>query len=385
MKRIVFISLTLILYLIPFYRYQQAERYWNNIRPLQQPVTHSTQTEKPFYRVDFVNEERPSRICHVSSVCPAGDGRVACTWYEGSWESAPDTAIYLSVFDEAKAQWSPPVVLVDRNTCSKELKRYVRKVGNALIYRDGRGRLWLFYSSIIFGGWSGSSLNYKISADNGKTWSRSEKLVLSPFFNLAENVKNKGMNLADRSFVIPAYHEFAKKFSEMLSVETDGGKVKYDIRKMTHTGKAVQPSLIYEEGKGLIAFFRNMASGGKNHILTAESRDMGRTWSDLQATGLPNPDSGFDMIKTRDGGYLGVINNTYSGRGNLTLILSRDGGKNWELLKVIESKKGSEYSYPSINQSTSGIYHITYTYEKKRIKHIVFNEQWIREREGQTH
>lgn len=385
MKRTALILVTLLLYLIPFYRLHQDERYWNNRHPLQQPATLSARSARPFFHEDFVNEERPSTICHVSSVCPAGDGKVACTWYAGSWESAPDTAIYISIFDEARSEWSLPVVLVDRDACSRELKRYVRKVGNSLIYRDGGGRLWLFYSSVIFGGWSGSSLNYKVSSDDGKTWSRTGKLILSPFFNLTENVKNKGINYDDRSFVIPVYHEFAKKYSGMLSIETDGGKVKYEIRKITHTGKAIQPSLIREEGKNLIAFFRNMESGGKNHILMAASRDNGKTWSELQETGLPNPDSGFDMIKLRDGGYLGVINDTYHGRGNLTIMLSRDGGKTWKPLKVLESKKGSEYSYPSINRSTSGLYHVTYTYERTRIKHVVFNEQWIREMEGRAH
>ncbi len=380
MKRILIIGLAMLLYLPPFLRTEHISG-WHGRHGVVLPAPDA----KPFYAEDFVNDAGPGAICHVSSVCPAGDGKVACTWYQGSWESAPDTAIYFSVFDEAESRWSPPVVLVDRNTCSGELKRYVRKVGNSLIYRDGKGRLWLFYSSVIFGGWSGSSLNYKFSDDNGKTWSRSEKLILSPFFNLTENVKNKGINLDDHSFIIPVYHEFANKYSEMLRVETDGMSVKYEIRKMTHSGKAVQPSLLHESGDSLVAFFRNMASGGENHILTAGSHDMGRTWSGLKDTALPNPDSGFDMIKLRDGGYLGVINNTYHDRGNLTLVLSRDNGKNWRPVKVLESRKGSEYSYPSINRSASGLYHVTYTYEKRKIKHVVFNEQWIREMEELTH
>ncbi len=332
-----------------------------------------------------MNEARPGMICHVSSVCPAGNGKVACTWYSGSRESAPDVAIYLSIFDEATSRWSAPRVVVDRDTCSKELGRYVRKVGNSLIYRDGKGRLWLFYSSVIFGGWSGSSLNYKVSDDNGKTWSRSRKLILSPFFNLTENVKNKGINLDDHSFVIPAYHEFARKYSELIHFETAGGSVKYETRKMTHGDDAIQPSLLHDGQGELVAFFRNMSPGDKNHILTARSSDSGRTWSDLSETSLPNPDSGLDMIRLQDGGYMGVINDSYHGRGNLTIVLSRDGGKTWKPIKVLEDKPGSEYSYPSINRSASGLYHVTYTYERRRIRHVVFNEAWIRKMEGQGH
>jgi predicted neuraminidase len=383
MKRLLIICLIVLLYLPPLYRSYYGQRNVN-----QEGLASAFQARadsKPYFEEDFVNEARPGKICHVSSVCPAGTGKVACTWYSGSGESRPDVAIYLSIFDEATSRWSVPRVIVDRDSCSKELKRYVRKVGNSLIYRDGRGRLWLFYSSVIVGGWSGSSLNYKVSIDDGKTWSGSKKLVLSPFFNLTENVKNKGINIDRDSFIIPAYHEFARKYSEILHFHTSDGAVTYTVRKMTRRYDAIQPSVLRNGEGGLIAFFRNMSPGRNNHVLFAKSDDMGRTWSDPRETTLPNPDSGLDMIRLRDGGYLGVINDSYQGRGNLTLVLSRDGGKTWEPIKVLEDKPGREYSYPSINRSASGLYHITYTYERERIKHVVFNEAWIRQMEGQDH
>jgi predicted neuraminidase len=383
MKRLLIICLAVLLSLLPLYQsYHRQGRA--DKKGLVALVRYPSDAE-PYFEEDFVNEARPGKICHVSSICPAGEGKVACTWYSGSKESGPDVAIYLSVFDEATSRWSVPRVIVDRDSCSKELKRYVRKVGNSLIYRDGRGRLWLFYSSVIFGGWSGSSLNYKLSTDNGQTWSRSRKLILSPFFNLAENVKNKGINLGGHSFVIPVYHEFAKRYSEIVRFETSDDSVKYEIGKMTCRDDAIQPSLLPDGQGKLVAFFRNMSSGDKKHVLTARSGDTGRTWSDLEETALPNPNSGLDMIGLQDGGYLGVINDSYHSRGNLTLVLSRDGGRTWRPIKVLEDRPGREFSYPSINRSSSGLYHVTYTYERKRIRHVVFNEAWIRKMEGQGH
>ncbi len=381
MRRFLIICLVVLLYLPPLHHSWHRQEKVGRKEPV--PQVQALPDAEPYFEEDFVNEARPGSICHVSSVCPAGEGKVACTWYSGSGESRPDVVIYLSVFDEATSRWSAPRVIVDRDSCSKELGRYVRKVGNSLIYRDSVGRLWLFYSSVIFGGWSGSSLNYKISSDNGKTWSRSKKLVLSPFFNLTENVKNKGVNLDDKTFIIPAYHEFARRYSELLSFETADGCVKYQARKMTRRDDAIQPSLLRDGGGGIVAYFRNMSSGVQKHILTARSSDEGRTWSDLEETALPNPNSGLDMIRLPDGAYLGVINDSYQGRDNLTLVLSRDGGKSWRPIKVLEAEPGKEYSYPSINRSSSGLYHVTYTYERKRIKHVAFNDAWIKKMEGQ--
>ncbi|MEW6067952.1 MAG: sialidase family protein [Nitrospirota bacterium] len=335
----------------------------------------------PFYSEGFVNMERPDNICHVSSITPLDENRMVCVWYSGSKEGAKDVAIYSSIFDEEKRLWTNPVVLIDRKQSSKELNRYIKKIGNPLLFRDKKGRLWLFYASVTFGGWSGTSLNYKVSLNGGVTWSKSRKMTLSPFFNLANNVKNKGINFEDGSFVIPVYHEFIKNFSQLVHVIPADSSVRWEIRKMTHQRNAIQPCLLHNQGKYLTAFFRNMEKDKERHILTANSNDMGQSWSELSDTSLPNPNSGFDMIKLSKDAYLGVINYSFNDRSNLSLVISHDRGKTWRLLKILEDLDGREYSYPSINLSDRGLYHVTYTYERQRIKHIVFNEAWIRQLE----
>ena len=60
-----------------------------------------------------------------------------------------------------------------RKISQRELGRYVKKVGNALLFSDGGERVSLLYVSIAFGGWSGSTLNLKTSADatrSGLIW-----------------------------------------------------------------------------------------------------------------------------------------------------------------------------------------------------------------------
>jgi predicted neuraminidase len=52
-------------------------------------------------------------------------------------------------------------------------------------------------------------------------------------------------------------------------------------------------------------------------------------------------------------------------------------GPTWKDLQVLEHNPGREYSYPSLTR-TSRYIHLTYTYERKRIKHVVFNEAWLK-------
>ncbi len=387
MIRYSIIVLIILLYIVPFYQgcfFSQKED-WNSKEAASAGEGAFHINEEPFYSEDFINQEKPNTICHVSSIAPVDENMMVSTWYAGSREGARDVAIYFSIFDEKKMEWTEPVVLVDREQASNELKRYVKKIGNSLVFNDKNDRLWLFYASITFGGWSGSSLNYKVSLDRGRTWSKSRKMILSPFFNLTNNVKNKGINLKDGSFLLPVYHEFIKKFSQLILVQLKDSTISYEIRKMSRDKKAIQPAILHKGGKNLVAFFRNMGSEEKRYILMAHSDDLGQSWSGVTDSHLPNPNSGFDMIKQNNGTYLGVINNTFHDRNNLTLIISHDEGKTWKPLKILENVHGKEYSYPSIGRSKKGFYHITYTHEKRRIKHVVFNEAWIKRLDGYSY
>ena len=53
----------------------------------------------------------------------------------------------------------------------------------------------------------------------------------------------------------------------------------------------------------------------------------------------------------------------------LNVALS-DDGKLWKAALVLENQPG-EYSYPAVIQSDDGLVHVTYTYRRQQIKHVV--------------
>lgn len=369
--------LVMFLYAIPLYRTSVSPREtkWADLEIREDLPAPARPDERPYFVEQFVNPADSGVQCHVSAIAPAGENRLICTWYAGSREGAADMAIFSAFFEEKTGTWTKPQVLLDRQRSSTELRRWVRKVGNAVVVND-RGGLWLFYATLL-GGWSTASLNYRLSRDGGRTWSASRKLILSPFFNLTTNVKNKGVNLSPNAYLLPVYHEFLGKFSQVLLFRPAEAEPRYEIRRMTDSRRAIQPALIPEGKKNLRAFFRNAAGGGQSRILTAASNDVGRSWSDLSDTSLPNPDAGFDMIGLPGGALLGAINHAFQDRSDLSLVVSRDGGRTWETRRVLENYPGREYSYPSLTR-TSQYYHLTYTYERKRIKHVMFNDAWLK-------
>jgi len=66
-----------------------------------------------------------------------------------------------------------------------------------------------------------------------------------------------------------------------------------------------------------------------------------------------------------------VYNHTTDGRSPLNVAISHDG-KVWEAAAVLEDEAG-EFSYPAVIQSADGLAHITYTWKRKRVKHVVLD------------
>ena len=88
----------------------------------------------------------------------------------------------------------------------------------------------------------------------------------------------------------------------------------------------------------------------------------------MQATSLPNPDSGIDAVSLRDGRALLAYNPSREARTPLCLALSRDG-LSWRNVVTIEDGIG-EYSYPALIQGRDGVLHLTYTWNRRRIRYV---------------
>jgi predicted neuraminidase len=82
----------------------------------------------------------------------------------------------------------------------------------------------------------------------------------------------------------------------------------------------------------------------------------------------------------KDGRHLLVYNHLTSGRNTLNVALS-DDGINWKAAVLLENDvTDKEYSYPAVIQSNDNMIHITYTWNRKLIKHVVLDPGLIQTR-----
>jgi alpha-L-fucosidase len=128
---------------------------------------------------------------------------------------------------------------------------------------------------------------------------------------------------------------------------------------------AIQPTILFYKGGKIQMLCRSR----EKKIVETWSKDKGKTWSPLQATTLINNNSGIDAVSLNNGLQLLICNPIENGRNKLALFASADG-KNWNEIIVLENEPKGEFSYPAIIQGKDGSVHITYTYNRVKIKYV---------------
>lgn len=339
--------------------------------------------EAPFYAEEFLNEESSGRMCHVASLCELSDGRLASVWYSGTAECAPDVTIeFASRAPGDGAAWSAPRTIVTRESASRESKRFVKAVGNPVVFADDRDRLWLLHSAILLGGHAGSSLDVATSDDGGATWGRRRRLTLSPFLNVSELARGRPVPLEGGGFAIPVYHELLGKFPEMLWLSAAESRSGLAWRKTRLAGgrSFLQPVVVPADARNAVAFLRDRSR--RRAVTMQATRDGGATWSAPVATDLPSPDAPVDVLPMSDGRLLIAFNDSPSGRSVLRLAASSDRGATWKRIATLEDEPGGRFAYPYMIRARDGRLHLVYSWQMRRIRHVTFNEAWLRAREA---
>lgn len=317
----------------------------------------------------FLPKTGPSS--HAASIAELADGTIACAWYSGSREGARDAVIYLSFY--RNASWSIPRQIATMQQTRNDTARFVKKVGNPVLSVDTEGRLHLWYVSSI-GGWSTSSINHRVSTDNGESWSKARRLVTAPFFNMSTLVRMPPLLLADGQFLLPTYHEMATHRGEMTRLGADGTTVLSKDRLPTDR-PALQPAVVSLPEKGELLAMLRKTGNAPGVIGAAAFVDAEGVWTATHLTPIVNPNSSIALIRLNDGRLLLACNPCTFGRYKLDLWLSADGGSTWrEALSVEESEDtGDEFSYPTLLQDRTGLIHLVYTWKRKLIAHRVIS------------
>lgn len=319
--------------------------------------------DPPVVAEGFIYEEAPFPQCHASTIAEAVDGTLVASWFGGTREKAPDVGIWVARKPPG-GEWTDPVEVADGvQYSSPDGSVHRHPCWNPVLFQPTDGPLLLFTKvGPSPSTWWGMLMT---SDDHGATWTEPRRLpegILGP-------IKNKPIQLADGTILCGS------------SSEDDGWRVHFEAtpdlgRTWTRTGPindgqsigAIQPSLLTLADGSLLSIGRSR----QGRLWQSTSPDGGATWSEMTLNDLPNPNSGTDAVTLADGRHLLVYNDTERGRSPLNVAISDDDGATWSMIHTLESDPG-EYSYPAVIQARDGTVHITYTFNRERIKHVALD------------
>ena len=324
---------------------------------------------------------------HSATAIEIENGELLVVWYGGSREGASDVSLYASRFIPKHLEWTKPEEIVTRASTQTDLSRYIKKLGNPVLYREstslrGReGRIWLFYVSVSLGGWSGSAINARVSDDKGLSWGSAKRFITSPFLNLSTLIRGPVVTDSKGYMRLPVYHEFLGKFSELLTIDPLSGGVMNKVR-LTSGRSAIQPVLV-NFGNGKMTAFMRKTGSSPSRISVVSSDDGGNNWGPISFTSLRNPDAAIFAHRTRKEEVLLAFNDSERDRNNLRLAISMDDGQSFKMFHTVKpprtEDRSSRLAYPWIVQTFDGNFHLFYTWNRKHIVHVMFNRLWLEE------
>lgn len=330
---------------------------------------------KNFVKEVITGDDKPFDSAHAATLVQMSDGNVMAAWFAGSWEKGSDVAIWVS--RRIQGTWETPKKLID-----------VRGVAmwNPVLFLKQDNTVVLFYKVgeeiSIWKTW------YVESKDNGATFTEPKELVPGDESGGRGPVKNKPIRLKDGTVLAPASVEGGLwdafvdiseddcktwKVSDLVPVkrvELNMLTVHRPYDKHYLYGKGIIQPTLWQDDAGVVHMFLRSTS---SRIFRSDSVDGGRTWCTAYDTGLPNNNSGIDLVRMNNGYIVLAYNprenypNYYKGaRTPLVLAISKDNGETFEELCELDGGKGN-FGYPSVICNDKNEIMVVYSWDREKI------------------
>lgn len=375
------------------------------------PPTETVRTEGDGLREVLIPTPRPEN--HASFLHRLPDGDLAAVWFAGQREGEPDVRIFLSRFDERAGRWTDAEPVSPTSEQSHQ---------NPVLATLPGGEVWLLYTAQERGAQDTALLMKRTSVDSGRTWSQPEALLPDRGVFIRQDlvVLDDGTLLLPifRCVLPPGRQWHGDTDSSSVLRSEDGGLTWTEVEVPASEGAVHMDIVPFDDGR-LVAFFR---SRWADAVYRSESSDAGRSWSAPTPTEMANNNSSLQMRRSPLDGpdaVLAVLNPAAAAPGSaqgdvdrghdphkvtapgaavplerhavwgvdripLTLMRSNDRGRTWVRVLDLETAervpldvleragdRAMEMSYPAIVVDDDGTAHVTYSYCRLAIKHVV--------------
>ncbi len=322
---------------------------------------------------EFISEDKECFDAHGSAIVETIPRHFCAVWKGGPGEGKSNedikenVGIWLSLTTDKG--WSAPIEIVEakRSLCWAPVLCKLSPTELLLFYRRGKDPR----HGVSF---------LKRSFDGGIQWANEEILpagIVGPTRG-RPLLTEHGTLICPSSIAVGDPEELFKATAIWFDITEDGGKHWRKIGPLelpTRKFGVVEP-VLFKDGQGRLRILcrdRAHKISEKGFIWSATSNNEGITWSQLEKTDLPNPDSGIDIVDLGKGKLLLLYNHSHTHRYPLHIATSVDGGNSWSHPYILDEKG----EFPSGILAADGNVHITYATEtnkgQRRIRHAVLN------------
>lgn len=285
-------------------------------------------------------------------------GRIFVAFYSGGIKEQIGNYILLTKSDDGENFTDPVAVVYPEEGC---------RCFDECLWIDPLGRLWFIWAK-------GPDIGvYAVICDDPDA----DELIWSEEIFIGEDVMmNKPTVLSTGEWLFPIAvwdrsHGIVcagsrggskKEIGSFVYKTCDNGKT------FTKLGCAEVPNRSFDEhmviemqDNSLMMLVRTNYGIGKSY-----SWDYGKTWGPASDSGLGGPCTRFFIRRLKSGRILLINHVNYTGRNNLTALLSDDDGKTWKWQLLLDER--NEVSYPDAVEMEEGSIYIVYDRERGGFK-----------------
>lgn len=299
--------------------------------------------------------------CHCPTLLECQSGNLLAVWYVYPVDEYKQGTIALSRKNIGNLIWQTTQNVPIPSKFS---------LGNPVLFQEPNGKIHLMYVALKGTYWNDAVLYSIHSEDEGKTWSEPNLL----WKEKGMMVRHPPVFLNKGACLLPAYDE--RKKSSIILFSTPP-YLNWEISFCFEGTDIIQSVLLKLNDNRLMMFFRPHSD--PRYIWKSLSLDKGLSWSKPEMTPLPNPLSGISAISVKNKIAM-IYNHTEEHRRYpLSVSTSKDEGKNWDKHWDLDNVK-AEVSYPSFISGKNNLIHGVYTYNRRMIKYVCFEQKRFFER-----
>jgi len=312
------------------------------------------------------------------------NGRLWAVWYSGDKREGPLNYVVVVTSGDDGKTWSKPQLVIDP-------PGFVRAF-DACLWLDPEKRLWLLWSQAA-GHWDGRAGVWAMAAaDPGSerpAWSKPRRIsdgvvmnkpivtrsgewlfplaIWTKPANLAFINQRDKLNLSAEQVQSLVHDGGTDRGVKVLASADRGGAFGTMGRAPFADADLPNEHMLIERQDGSLWMLARTTYG----IGSSTSMDGGRTWSQVQPSGIAHPSTRFFIRRLRSGSLLLVKNSPPNGkdRSHLTALLSDDDGRTWSGGLLLDDRMN--VSYPDGVQSESGKIYVIYDRERFTSREIL--------------